>query len=446
MKGIDVRCHKCGVTVKVSIEKAGYTANCSNCGAVIDVPLPGVAEGKDYGDFLLKRRLGRGGMGEVWLAEQKAMARLAALKILPPAMAQDDDYRERFLREARIAGKLHHPNIATAFSAGMVNGLYFLASRYIEGVNLADLQKAGQEFGEKDILAKVIQIADALDYAWNEYNIIHRDIKPENIMIGDSGKPVLLDLGIAKQIGGDAPGLTQVGIIIGTPDYISPEQANGTSDIDFRTDIYSLGATIYHLLTGEAPFGTGVAQVILGRVLTDPLKAPDLVNPAISPATSALIIKMMAKDREARQQSWKEVVDDVQKAINGVAPVVNTKILMPDAADYDKLDDIDINILRKIGNQNAKANKAVQPEPDIDVEDTIEMEPSETEEKVVLRLKQPGSIISGNSEFSGPVVPPEMIASSRFAFLENRTTLIFILIAAVCILVGVTVLVVALTR
>ena len=200
MEGIDVRCPGCGVTVKVSTERSGYTANCNNCGANIDVPLPGVEEGQDFGDFLLKRRIGKGGMGEVWLAEQKAMARLAALKVLPPSMAQDDDYRERFLREARIAGKLHHPNIATAFSAGMVNGLYFLASRYIEGVNLADLQKAGQDFEERDTLTKVIQIADALDYAWNEYNIIHRDIKPENIMIGDSGKPVLLDLGIAKEV------------------------------------------------------------------------------------------------------------------------------------------------------------------------------------------------------------------------------------------------------
>ncbi len=446
MKGLDVKCHQCGVTVKVSIEKAGYAANCSNCGASIDVPLPGVAEGQDYGDFLLKRRLGRGGMGEVWLAEQKAMARLAALKILPPAMALDDDYRERFLREARIAGKLHHPNIATAFSAGMVNGLYFLASRYIEGVNLADLQKTGQEFEERDVLAKVIQIADALDYAWNEYNIIHRDIKPENIMLGDSGKPVLLDLGIAKQIGGDSPGLTQVGIIIGTPDYISPEQANGESDIDFRTDIYSLGATIYHLLTGEPPFGTGMAQVILGRVLTNPLKAPDLVNPAISPATSALIRKMMIKDRDARQQSWKEVVDDVQKAINGVSPAFNTKMVMPSADDYDKLDDIDINILRKIGDKKTESDKDDRPEFDFDNDQTIEMDFPEEEEKVVLRLKEPGSIVSGNTEFDGPVVPPEIMAGSKFAFLGNRVTLIFIVIAVICILVGLAVIVVALTR
>lgn len=446
MEGIDVRCPGCGVTVKVSTERSGYTANCNNCGANIDVPLPGVEEGQDFGDFLLKRRIGKGGMGEVWLAEQKAMARLAALKVLPPSMAQDDDYRERFLREARIAGKLHHPNIATAFSAGMVNGLYFLASRYIEGVNLADLQKAGQDFEERDTLTKVIQIADALDYAWNEYNIIHRDIKPENIMIGDSGKPVLLDLGIAKQMDGDAPGLTQVGIIIGTPDYISPEQANGASDIDFRTDIYSLGATIYHLLTGEPPFGTGKAQVILGRVLSNPLKAPDLVNPAISQASSALIIKMMAKDRDARQQSWKEVVDDVQKAINGVKPLVNTKILMPDSEDYDKLDDIDINILRKIGDKKPKKNKDIQTEPDIDVEETIEMDVSDIEEKVVLRLKEPGSIISGKSGFDGPVVPPEIAADTKFAFLENRTTLILILIASICILIGLTVIVFAISR
>ena len=295
MTGVEVKCRACGTEFTVSIEKCGKHTHCIKCGKINHVPLPGVGEGKEFGDFMLKRRLGKGGMGEVWLAEQTALSRLAAIKILPPSMAQDDDYRERFLREAKIAGQLHHPNIVAAFSAGMINELYFLASRYIDGINLIDSLTINKMIQEKEALGIALQIADALGYAWDKFKIIHRDIKPENIMMHEAGKPMLLDLGIAKQIENDEPGLTQVGIIIGTPDYISPEQASGDENIDFRTDIYSLGATIYHLVTGQQPFGSGVSHVVLARVLTDDLVPPIEVNPDISPATSALIMKMMAR-------------------------------------------------------------------------------------------------------------------------------------------------------
>jgi eukaryotic-like serine/threonine-protein kinase len=451
MAGIELQCTTCGTQLSVSTEKSGKHTNCIKCGKRLDVPLPGVSEGLEFGDFVLQRRIGKGGMGEVWLADQKALSRLAAVKILPPSMAQDDDYRERFLREAKIAGQLHHPNIVAAFSAGMINDLYFLASRYIDGVNLVDSLTINKTLPEKEVLSIALQIADALSYAWDKFKIIHRDIKPENIMLHEAGKPMLLDLGIAKQLGNDGPGLTQVGIIIGTPDYISPEQARGDSGIDTRTDIYSLGATLYHLLTGEQPFGTGVAQVVLGRVLAAPLIPPIEVNSSISPYASALVVKMMSREPADRQQLWSEVIEDIEKALKGQLPkgVWKTPVASGSGISDDiQLGEIDISIVRKASvGVVEKRSEAIYDDVDVDaLEKTVEMviDEEEIDDPVILRLKEPGSISAGaQMAGGGPIAPPEVFTSSLFSFTANKKLMLIIGSAILFVLIGIAALILA---
>ena len=451
MTGIELNCTSCGTQLSVSPLKCGKHTNCIKCGKKLDVPLPGVSEDRDFGEFLLKRRIGKGGMGEVWLAEQTAMSRLAAIKILPPSMAQDDDYRERFLREAKIAGQLHHPNIVAAFSAGLINGLYFLASRYIDGVNLVDNLRVNHIIPEQEALNMALQLADALGYAWDTFKIIHRDIKPENIMLHEAGKPMLLDLGIAKQIGGDGPGLTEVGIIVGTPDYISPEQARGEDGVDARTDIYSLGATLYHLISGESPFGTGQAQVVLGRVLAAPLVSPIKVNPEISPKTSALVVKMMAREPIERQQTWGEVIQDIEKVIKELKSAPPRKKPYAGGDSTILLDKLDISIIRKeVDNPVGPKNTDTLSE-DVDVdamEETMEMiiDEGELDDPVVLRLKEPGSIIAGAQMTGDIIAPPEVISKSGIPFIENKKQLVIICAAVLFILIGIVILLIALQK
>ncbi len=213
--------------------------------------------------------LGRGGMGVVYKARQKQLDRLVALKILPPAVSHEPTFAERFTREAKALAMLHHPNIVTLYEFGQANGQFYFLMEFVDGLNLRQVLNAGN-IAAKEALAIVPQICDALQFA-HDRGIVHRDIKPENILLNKAGQVKIADFGVAKIIAGDAKPLTRVdfspgaaplmsthtdaGKVVGTAQYMAPEQISRPRDVDHRADIYALGVVFYQMLTGELPAG-----------------------------------------------------------------------------------------------------------------------------------------------------------------------------------------------
>ncbi|MEK7865422.1 MAG: protein kinase [Planctomycetota bacterium] len=265
--------------------------------------------------YQILSKLGQGGMGAVYKAKQVSMDRLVALKLLPARLAQNKSYIDRFYQEARAAGRLNHENIVRAYDVGESSGLHFFSMEFIEGENVQSLLRKQKQLDEKLVLDIALQIARALDHA-HKHTLVHRDIKPENIMITVDGVAKLCDLGLAKDTSGDSS-LTQVGTCVGTPHYIAPEQARGEQDIDIRADIYSLGASMFHMLIGEPVFNGPSPAVVMTKHLTEPVPPPNSLRAEVTQPTSSIILKCMAKEREARYQSPLEMIADIEAAIGG---------------------------------------------------------------------------------------------------------------------------------
>jgi serine/threonine-protein kinase len=253
-------------------------------------------------------------MGAVYQAVQLSLDRVVAIKILTPALAQNPRYAKRFEREALASSKLNHPNIVSAIDVGEENGLRYLVMEFVPGNNVAQLL-AGGPIEEHKAVGVAIQVARALDHA-HRSEIVHRDIKPANILVTADGVAKLGDLGLAKNMEADAS-QTEEGMAMGTPFYVSPEQARGERRIDIRSDIYSLGATLYHMVTGRVPFPGPNPAVVMTRHLNDPLEPPDDVNPRLSRGISQIIERMMAKERESRYQTPAELITDLQAWLEG---------------------------------------------------------------------------------------------------------------------------------
>lgn len=320
MPEITFLCPVCEAEIEADETMCGGTAQCPACNNCIMVPMPGIKEGMKIAGFTLERRLGAGGMGEVWLACQTAMSRKVAIKILSPALIQDASFVSRFLNEVKTSAKLDHNNIVTAFDAGVDKGFYYLAISYIDGTELMDRIKIDRTIPEREALLIIRDIADALKYAWNKFKILHRDIKPANIMIDSEGMPKLMDMGISKTVSEEGAQMTMAGTIIGTPHYMSPEQGMGEKDLDCRSDIYSLGATLYHMITGTVPYDATTVVGIISKHMLEPFPSPLERNPEISEQCIALIETMMAKRREDRQQTWEDVIEDINMVLHGQFP------------------------------------------------------------------------------------------------------------------------------
>jgi serine/threonine-protein kinase len=266
----------------------------------------------ELGNYRLLEKLGSGGMGEVWKAEDKKLLRHVAIKILPAQLALDEEWKERFLREARTVAQLNHPNIATIYSIDQEGETLFIAMELIEGEPLSNMIARGPML-PADAVRVAVLVADGLGEA-HEKGIIHRDIKPENILV--SKKLVkILDFGIAKHIGGTAdPSLTQGGMVMGTPHYMSPEQALGRS-VDARTDIFSLGTVLYEMLSGVKPFtGDAATQVLLQIVMQEP-RDISIAAFGITPALAKIIRRCMSKQAADRFQSCVELRDALTSSL-----------------------------------------------------------------------------------------------------------------------------------
>lgn len=265
--------------------------------------------------------LGQGGLGVVYKARQDSIGRIVAIKVMFPNFSNNQDYVKRFMREAKISAELEHENIVKGIDFGESEGLYFFVMEYVEGKSLKDLISERKSIEEKEAVRIILKMAEALKHAEHQ-NLIHRDIKPENILITKDGIPKLCDLGLAKTID-DNFSLTRTGIVMGTPYYISPEQAVAQKDLDIRSDIYSLGVTLYHMVTGEVPYQGDTVINIISQHLSSQIPSPKSKNPRLSDDICKLIYVMMAKKREERYQSTQELIVDLSRLLQGDPIVKN---------------------------------------------------------------------------------------------------------------------------
>ena len=285
---------------------------------------PGAAQAaprktRRLGDYDLVGKLGQGAMGAVYLGKQLSTGRTVALKILPQDLARDEEFLERFRREARAAMRLSHPNIVAAYDVGVADGYHYIAMEYVDGPNLELVLQRKGRLSEDVILKVALDMSAALSEA-EAHKTVHRDIKPANILVNSEGVAKLTDLGLASASQGDKR-VTMAGFCVGTPYYISPEQARGDRDVDSRADIYSLGATLYHLATGRLPFEGANPLVIMTKHLKETPPPPHVREPSLSAHLSALIQKMMAKDLVQRPRSAQELRADVERCIRGEMPL-----------------------------------------------------------------------------------------------------------------------------
>lgn len=274
---------------------------------------------KEAGDIELKdllskydvlEKIGEGGMGIVYKANQKSMNRIVALKILSPKYSSKDRYVIQFIKEARAAGALNHPNIIQVHDVGTENDIHYFSMELIEGATCMQILKEQGVFKVGEALEIIRQIAKALEYAHGQ-RLIHQDIKPDNIMIGENNLVKLADLGISKTFD-EVESEEGSKRVMGTPHYMAPEAALGKK-IDHRVDIYALGATLYQLLTGKTPYsGTSATDVLKAHVM-DPLPAIEDLNPDVPPDICGLVERMLAKKPDDRYQSAAEVVEEIQR-------------------------------------------------------------------------------------------------------------------------------------
>ena len=320
------QCSSCGRIVAVDDIDAGIMVQCGHCGSVVQVPPTRLSRGSVIADFIIRRAIGQGGMGTVYLSHQITLDRPAALKILAESYANNAEFVALFIKEARAAAKLNHPHIVQAYAVGEDEGLLYFAMENIDGETMKDVLEREGVIPVDQALNVIQQIAEALNYAWIEQKLIHCDIKPDNIMLTSTGRAKLADLGLARVTGdmNDA----EDDEVMGTPQYISPEALTG-APMDTRSDIYSLGATFYQFVTGRLAFDGSTAAEIAKKHLTEPLIPPRAVNKDIPESVSRIIIKMMAKNPSMRYQDASELIDDLRNARRGklAGPATESEIL-----------------------------------------------------------------------------------------------------------------------
>ena len=259
-----------------------------------------------YGYEIIEE-LGKGAMGVVYKARHIFSDRVTALKVLPLRLARDSQYLERFKREAIACMRLQHENIVRAYDFGGSEDYYYLALEFIDGTTLDHLLEHGP-IVEQDALKIIRGVASGLDFAWQQ-RVLHRDIKPENIMITRDGDAKLCDFGIVKLVDmNNEASVTMAGTTVGTPYYISPEQARGEDDLDIRSDLYSLGVTLFHTLTGDVPFTGNSQGAILVRHILEEVPSPKTMKPDLSDEVCAIVGRLCQKSRDDRYQSPSELI------------------------------------------------------------------------------------------------------------------------------------------
>ncbi len=284
---------------------------------------PGVVVDSRY---RLLSRLGTGGMAEVWAAEDSQLGRQVALKMLHSRLAADQDFVERFRREASAAAGLQHPNVVSVYDRGESQGTYYIAMEYLRGASLKDLVRRGPlEPGYAVEL--VVQVLRAASFA-HRRGIVHRDLKPHNVMLDDEGRVKVTDFGIARAGASD---MTETGLIMGTAQYLSPEQAQGHA-VTPSSDLYSIGVMLFELLTGHVPFEGESPVTIALRHVSEPPPPPSRLNPRVSPALDAVVLRALGKDPRDRFADADEFIAALTAASSSPQDVAEVTRIVPAAA------------------------------------------------------------------------------------------------------------------
>ncbi|WP_160163248.1 serine/threonine-protein kinase, partial [Nitrolancea hollandica] len=271
--------------------------------------------GRSFNGFRITRFIARGGMGVVFEGIQESLARPVAIKILYPHLSNDDTFRERFEREARAVARLNHPNIVRVFDFGSDGVLHYIVMDLVEGESLRDrlarLHAQGISFQTDTIISIVQQIGGALSYA-HRLGYIHRDVKPGNILLAKDGRAYLSDFGVVKIIG-DSP-MTVAGAIVGTPEYMSPEQSSGDEPVTPLSDLYSLAVVTYELMVGRVPFQAPTPVAVMRMQMTEPPPPPSTLQPWFPPEIEAVLMRALVKNPEDRYESVDTFVDSLVDA------------------------------------------------------------------------------------------------------------------------------------
>jgi serine/threonine protein kinase len=274
----------------------------------------------DINGYEILGKIAAGGMATVWKARQLSLDRLVAIKILDAASLPDQEARDRFRTEAQLAAKLNHPGIVQVIDTGETAGATYLVMEYVDGPTVGDLIRQDGFLPEARALDITTQVARALAYAWEKHCLIHCDLKPDNLLVDRvSGLVKVADFGLARLIG-LLQARTDSDHILGTPNYTAPEVSQGETDLDCRTDLYSLAATLYHMVTGVLPFREAPGSQAMNRHETDFLDDPTVVNPQVSAPVAWLIEKWMVKDRALRPHFWTLALKDLEAVRKGRLP------------------------------------------------------------------------------------------------------------------------------
>jgi serine/threonine-protein kinase len=278
------------------------------------------ARGQRIGGYEIMGKLGEGGLGVVYRARQLSMGRIVALKVLHERWVTDDEFRKRFLVEARLVGRLSHPNLIQVIDVGRYRSTLYFSMEFVDGEPVdATLDRDGR-MDVPTAVSIAIQVASALEYL-HQRRIVHRDVKPGNIMVTKSGIAKLGDFGFVKSSLESV--LSTEGEVLGTPDYISPESARGEKNLDFRSDLYSLGASLYHMLAGAPPFGGSVSDVMDQHIKTEPKPISTVIRD-LPPGMTAVIERLMQKRPEDRYQDFRSLLgdlDDLRRELKAPPPV-----------------------------------------------------------------------------------------------------------------------------
>jgi serine/threonine-protein kinase len=269
--------------------------------------------------YEMLEKLGQGGMGVVYKARQLSMNRLVAVKVLHSRLAGNRAFLERFRREAHTAARFSSNNVVQAIDVGSAGTMHYFVMEFIEGRTVRQEIDDGKIYGEREALEIIIQVTNALDQA-HRRGLVHRDIKPANIILTTEGVVKLADLGLARDTSDRAAINAEKGVLVGTPYYISPEQIEGREDIDIRADLYSLGATLYHMVTGQPPFPGKDVNKVLDAHLETPLTPPDHLNTGLSAGLGEVVEFLMAKEPGQRYRTPEDLLLDLECLVKGEPP------------------------------------------------------------------------------------------------------------------------------
>lgn len=308
---LQFHCPICRAEADSDSKFAGDWTSCPNCNSRIMIPCAPVGPDTKLGGYRIIKKIGSGGMGSVYLAEQKSMGRLVALKVLPPALTKNSSFIELFRKEILTQGSLSHNNIATAYDAGEDRGIYWLALEYVKGYTLQEMVTGKGSIPEKAALKIAMEVARGMDYAWSKQSMIHRDIKPSNIMVHEDKGVKILDLGLARSLREIAGQDNFESFVLGTPQYMPPEQLESLAHTDVRSDIYALGSTLYHALSGDLPYDEDTVVSMITMKIKEPPPPLATRNPKISAACVEVISKMMEPDADDRYQNWDELIQAI---------------------------------------------------------------------------------------------------------------------------------------